>query len=44
MSSNVSEAFESFALEIGAARLADVEAGEGLPMVFLHAGVCDKRM
>ncbi|HTM77133.1 MAG TPA: alpha/beta hydrolase [Devosia sp.] len=35
---------EPFALEIGGATLEGIEAGEGLPVVFLHAGVCDKRM
>jgi pimeloyl-ACP methyl ester carboxylesterase len=35
---------EEFELEIGGATLAGVELGEGLPVVFLHAGVCDKRM
>ncbi|MCW5722294.1 MAG: alpha/beta hydrolase [Devosia sp.] len=35
---------ESFALEIGGATVSGVELGEGLPVVFLHAGVCDSRM
>ena len=35
---------EPFAIEIGGATLAGLEQGEGLPVVFLHAGVCDKRM
>lgn len=35
---------ESFAFETGGAELTGVEAGEGLPVIFLHAGVCDKRM
>lgn len=35
---------EPFELDIGRAKLAGVEMGEGLPVVFLHAGVCDKRM
>ncbi len=35
---------EPFAIEIGGAVLAGLEQGEGLPVVFLHAGVCDKRM
>ncbi|HTN62965.1 MAG TPA: alpha/beta hydrolase [Devosia sp.] len=35
---------EPFALEIGGAVLKGIEAGEGVPVVFLHAGVCDKRM
>ncbi|MBJ3783724.1 alpha/beta fold hydrolase [Devosia sediminis] len=35
---------EPFAIEIGGATLAGLERGEGLPVVFLHAGVCDKRM
>ncbi|KFC66398.1 Alpha/beta hydrolase fold protein [Devosia sp. LC5] len=35
---------ESFALDIGRASLAGIEMGEGLAVVFLHAGVCDKRM
>lgn len=35
---------EDFAFEIGGATLVGLEQGEGLPVVFLHAGVCDKRM
>lgn len=35
---------EPFELDIGRAKLAGVEMGEGLAVVFLHAGVCDKRM
>jgi pimeloyl-ACP methyl ester carboxylesterase len=35
---------EPFAVDIGGATLAGLEQGEGLPVVFLHAGVCDKRM
>jgi len=35
---------DDFELEVGGAVLAGIEAGEGLPVVFLHAGVCDKRM
>tara|TARA_R110002020_G_scaffold14062_16_gene50002 strand:+ start:1045 stop:1890 length:846 start_codon:yes stop_codon:yes gene_type:complete len=35
---------DAFSLEVGGATLAGVETGEGLPVVFLHAGVCDKRM
>lgn len=35
---------DAFSLEVGGAVLAGVEMGEGLPVVFLHAGVCDKRM
>lgn len=31
-------------VQIGGARLAARQLGEGLPVVFLHAGVCDKRM
>ena len=34
----------TFSLDIGGATLAGLETGEGLPVVFLHAGVCDKRM
>ena len=33
-----------FAVTVGKATLAGLEQGEGLPVVFLHAGVCDKRM
>lgn len=33
-----------FTLEIENASFAGVEAGEGIPVVFLHAGVCDSRM
>lgn len=35
---------EPFELELDGAVLAGLEQGEGLPVVFLHAGVCDKRM
>lgn len=35
---------DPFSFEIGGATLAGLEQGEGLPVVFLHAGVCDKRM
>lgn len=35
---------EPFTLEIDNAAFAGVEAGEGIPVVFLHAGVCDSRM
>jgi pimeloyl-ACP methyl ester carboxylesterase len=35
---------EAFVVEAGQARLAARQLGEGLPVVFLHAGVCDKRM
>lgn len=35
---------EPFAVEIGKAVLAGLEEGDGLAVVFLHAGVCDKRM
>lgn len=35
---------EPFELGIGRASLSGVETGDGLPVVFLHAGVCDKRM
>lgn len=35
---------EPFSLQVGGANLAGVIAGDGLPVVFLHAGVCDKRM
>ena len=35
---------EPFEIEIGGAVLTGLEQGEGLPVVFLHAGVCDKRM
>ena len=33
-----------FSIEVGGAVLTGFEQGEGLPVVFLHAGVCDKRM
>jgi len=33
-----------FSLEIDDAVFAGFEAGEGIPVVFLHAGVCDSRM
>ncbi|WP_108396570.1 alpha/beta fold hydrolase [Devosia submarina] len=35
---------EGFTVEVNGATLAAVQVGEGLPVVFLHAGVCDKRM
>jgi len=35
---------EEFAIELEGATLTGVEAGDGLPVVFLHAGVCDNRM
>ena len=35
---------EAFSVAVGQARLAGRQLGEGLPVVFLHAGVCDKRM
>ena len=35
---------EPFTLEIEDASFAGLEAGEGIPVVFLHAGVCDRRM
>ncbi|WP_127142935.1 alpha/beta fold hydrolase [Pelagibacterium montanilacus] len=35
---------ESFSLEIEDAVFACLEAGEGIPVVFLHAGVADSRM
>lgn len=44
MSDLAADAAEGFSIEIGNAVLAGLEQGEGLPVVFLHAGVCDKRM
>ena len=35
---------EAFSVAVGQAVLAGAQVGEGLPVVFLHAGVCDKRM
>lgn len=35
---------EPFTLEIENTTFAGVEAGQGIPVVFLHAGVCDSRM
>lgn len=35
---------DEFEIEIEGAILAGVETGDGLPVVFLHAGVCDSRM
>lgn len=35
---------EAFSVKVSKATLAGVHMGEGLPVVFLHAGVCDKRM
>jgi len=33
-----------FSVTVRGAKLAGMAAGEGLPVVFLHAGVCDRRM
>ena len=35
---------EPFSLQIDDAVFTGLEAGEGIPVVFLHAGVCDRRM
>lgn len=35
---------DDFEFETGGATLVGLEAGDGLPVVFLHAGVCDRRM
>jgi pimeloyl-ACP methyl ester carboxylesterase len=35
---------DEFSIDIDGATLTGVEVGEGLPVVFLHAGVCDHRM
>lgn len=35
---------DDFEIELGGAVIAGAELGEGLPVVFLHAGVCDHRM
>jgi pimeloyl-ACP methyl ester carboxylesterase len=35
---------EAFSVAVGGASLVGRRLGEGLPVVFLHAGVCDKRM
>ena len=35
---------EAFSVAVGGAVLAGRQIGAGLPVVFLHAGVCDKRM
>jgi len=35
---------EPFTLEIDDVIFSGIEAGEGIPVVFLHAGVCDSRM
>ena len=35
---------ETFAVSVRSGSLAGTMVGEGLPVVFLHAGVCDKRM
>lgn len=37
-------ASNAFTVNVGQAKLACQQTGEGLPVVFLHAGVCDKRM
>ena len=35
---------DAFSVVVGQAKLAGIRTGDGLPVVFLHAGVCDKRM
>src|SRR5690554_3098938 len=35
---------ERFTLQMEDVTFAGIEAGEGIPVVFLHAGVCDSRM
>lgn len=35
---------DEFTIDIDGATLTGVEMGDGLPVVFLHAGVCDNRM
>ncbi len=35
---------EPFSVKVGNAVIAGLRQGDGLPVVFLHAGVCDKRM
>lgn len=35
---------DEFSIDIDGATLTGVEIGQGLPVVFLHAGVCDHRM
>ena len=35
---------EAFSVPVRGGSLAAAQTGEGLPVVFLHAGVCDKRM
>lgn len=35
---------EQFSVQVNGANLSALQMGEGLPVVFLHAGVCDKRM
>lgn len=35
---------DEFSIDMDGATLTGVEIGEGLPVVFLHAGVCDHRM
>lgn len=35
---------DDFEIELGGAVITGAEVGEGLPVVFLHAGVCDHRM
>ncbi len=43
-SGNVRVVGVSFSVAVRGATLACIAVGEGLPVVFLHAGVCDKRM
>lgn len=38
------QAGKPFSVPVRGGTLAGIAAGEGLPVVFLHAGVCDKRM
>ena len=35
---------DEFEIEVGGAVITGAEAGDGLPVLFLHAGVCDHRM
>ncbi|MET0437677.1 MAG: alpha/beta hydrolase [Devosia sp.] len=35
---------DEFSIDIDGATLTGVEMGDGLPVIFLHAGVCDNRM
>lgn len=44
MSDAAAAPVEPFSVSVGGAVFSGLKQGEGLPVIFLHAGVCDKRM